>query len=489
MASVTARGEDLEKAASRANSKHHPLAFWFFFWGEFAERCSFYGMRAILPLYLTAALHFSLASANKIYFSFKMACYILPLLGGFLADRFFGKYWTIVAFSVPYVLGHFILGIESNVALFIALGLLAGGSGVIKPNISTLMGLTYDQQRPGNERLRSSAFLWFYFAINVGATISSFAMPSIRDESGYAVAFQFPAWLMVVALIVFAGGKKLYAVDIIDRRIKTPEERRQQWQTFGQLCGVFALIVFFWVAYEQADILWTYFAKDYVDLSIPALRKIPEMWGISEESSVFTRWILQVPGVSRDVAPDQIQFLNPLFVLIFVPLFSWLLGKIDPKVRVFTATKKILIGFALTAASTAIVSIAGYLNESTGEKVSLAWVASAFVVLTAGEVLLYGTGLELAYTAAPKTMKGFVTGCFLLTNMLGNLINLYFCDIYGGKLSDPIDQRGLFLPGGIHLILMPGAFFAVTSSIVVAATIGFYFVGRRFDKQPKVDNS
>jgi dipeptide/tripeptide permease len=243
------------------------------------------------------------------------------------------------------------------------------------------------------------------------------------------------------------------------------------------------------VAYEQADILWAYFAQDYVNLSIPALRKIPELWGISEESSVLIRWILKVPGVTRDVAPDQIQFLNPLFVLIFVPLFSWLLGKIDPNVRVFTATKKILIGFALTAGSAAIVSTAGYLNESTGEKVSIVWVAMAYVVLTAGEVLLYGTGLELAYTAAPKNMKGFVTACFLLTNMLGNLINLYFCDIYGGKLSDPIDQRGLFLPGGLRLILMPGAFFAVTASIVVAATIGFYFVGRRFDRQPQAENA
>src|ERR1700729_3831724 len=80
----------------------HPPAFWFFFWGEFAERSSYYGMRAILPLYLTTQLKMPDDKASEWYYTFKMACYFLPLLGGFLADRFLGKYWTIVGFSVPY---------------------------------------------------------------------------------------------------------------------------------------------------------------------------------------------------------------------------------------------------------------------------------------------------------------------------------------------------------------------------------------------------
>ena len=155
------------------------------------------------------ALLFENDRATSIYSYFKAACYFLPLLGGFLADRYFGKYWTIVGFSVPYVLGHFVLGIETHTALFIALALLAGGSGVIKPNISTLLGQTYDQKRPGQERLRSAAFLWFYLAINVGAFLSTLFMPSIRDDWGYQIAFQFPAWLMVGALFVFALGKRI----------------------------------------------------------------------------------------------------------------------------------------------------------------------------------------------------------------------------------------------------------------------------------------
>src|SRR5262249_29657281 len=154
-------------------------------------------------------------------------------------------------FSIPYVLGHFILGIESRMALVMALALLAGGSGVIKPNVSTLMGRTYDEQRPGQDQLLSAAFRWVYFAVNVGSVISMFALPYLRDEYGYAVAFQFPAWLMVAALIIFASGRRYYAHEQPGRRLATPESGRQQRRALGRLMGVFALFVIFWVAYEH----------------------------------------------------------------------------------------------------------------------------------------------------------------------------------------------------------------------------------------------
>src|SRR5262245_47138984 len=248
-----------------APSTSHPPALWFIFWGEFAERCSYYGMRALLPLYLTQALHFTAKDASPIYFAFKMAVYLLPLFGGIIADRYFGKYWTLVGFSVPYVLGHFILGIENTTALAIALSLLAIGSGVTKPNISTLLGQTYDQQRPGQEQLLSSAFRWFYFSINVGALLSQFALPIVRSRFSYQAAFQFPAWLMIAALIVFAVGKRFYAIETPGQKVTSQEERKEQWDTLKKLLGVFGLIVFFWLGYEHNDSLWIYFMRDYVD--------------------------------------------------------------------------------------------------------------------------------------------------------------------------------------------------------------------------------
>src|SRR5262249_6330176 len=160
-------------------------------------------------------------------------------------------------FSVPYILGHVILGVESVPFLVVALSLLAMGSGVIKPNISALMGLTYDEQRPGQEKLRSDAFAMFYGAINVGAALSSFAMPAIRTSYGYQIAFLFPAGLMVVAFFIFAMGKRFYAVERISRREKTPEERTAQWRVLRRISGVFAAVVFFWSVQDQSTSTWT----------------------------------------------------------------------------------------------------------------------------------------------------------------------------------------------------------------------------------------
>jgi dipeptide/tripeptide permease len=428
---------------------NHPKGFYYFFWGEFAERFSYYGMRAILPLYLTTVLQFSDATATEIYSYFKAACYLLPLLGGFLADRYFGKYWTIVGFSIPYVIGQFLLCVPDQTVLLLALVLLAGGSGVIKPNISTLMGLTYDQKRPGQTALRSSAFMWFYFSINIGAMISLFAMPEIREwvkgSSGnltlaYQVAFLFPAVFMIGALIAFAAGKKHYAVEVIDRSKRTtPEERAEQWRTLASLFGIFGLMIFFWVAYEQNDNLWVFFARDHMDRT------------------------LDVGFYQKTFAPDGFQFFNAVFVVIMAPLFAWSFSRIDPKGTRFPATTKILVGFILTAASAGIMALASMQAEG-GVKVSAWWLVLAYFVLTLGEVLLYGTGLELAFTAAPASMKGFVTACFLLTNTAGNLVNSQYSKLYTEKY------------------LTQQEFFLLTMGIVLAAAVAFYFVGISFNR-------
>jgi dipeptide/tripeptide permease len=332
------------------------------------------------------------------------------------------------------------------------LSLLALGSGVTKPNISALLGQTYDQQRPGQEQLLSSAFRWFYFSINIGAFLSQAMLPQIRDyyketiglSAAYKIAFQVPAWFMVAALIVFALGKPLYAVETPGRVEATPEERRQKWKTLRTLLGIFALIIFFWLAYEHHDGLWVYFARDYVDLHVP--------------------WL------GKTFAPDQIQALNPLCVLIYIPLLTGMFHLVDREQKIFTATNRILLGFLVTASATTIMSLAGFYSQNGGPKVPLVFLALAYVTVTLGEVLVYSTGLELSYTAAPKSMKGFVTACFLVTMTLGNFINTFFVPLYGGSLVDAPEKRGP---------LMPGPFFGLTTLIVLLAAVGFYFVSRQ----------
>jgi POT family proton-dependent oligopeptide transporter len=487
----------------------HPPAIWFFFWGEFAERSSYYGMRTILFLYMTLALRMADTDAGPLYSAFKMACYFLPLLGGIIADRWLGRYWTIVGFSVPYVVGQFLIGIPNDLALYLALALLAGGSGVIKPNISTLMGQTYDQKRPGQDQLRVAAFNWFYMSINIGALISTLSLPIIRDnyilnhlspearvqaeaaaqqgqsifsfaspeiiQAANRLAFAFPAGLMVLALLVFAAGKPFYAKETTTYRPLTPEERHQQWRTLMRLFGIFALVVIFWVGYEHNDTLWVAVNRDYVDLRLPFAVPVPEIgWPIT------VTWLTAL-------APDQLQFLNALFVILLIPVFNVLFGVLDPKGTVFTSMRRILAGFVLTAAAISIMSAASFLAQAhiapappgaqaaqiCTAKVSVFWPVAAYIVLTIGEVLLYGTMLELAYSAAPANMKSFVTACFLMTNAVGNLINMGWTKMYGGSLRDELAKRGP---------LPPGQFFAITAGVVLAAAVAFVFIGRQFDR-------
>lgn len=363
----------------------HPIGFWFFFWGEFAERCSYYGMRAILALYMTEQLGVDKADAGTFMSFFIAACYFFPLIGGYIADNFFGKYWTIVGFSMPYVVAQYLVGIENRYVVFGALALLAMGSGVIKPNISTLMGLTYDQQRPGQTQLRTSAFNWFYMAINIGAALSQFAMPWLRTEFGYKTAFLFPAALMALALFIFMIGKRFYANEVITRSVVgttappdgttmtglpirykavTPEEKAAERdlkrQTLMRIGSVFLLVMFFWAIFDQAASTWIFFADTYMDCTLFGL----------------------------PVSADAIQGFNPIFIILMVPISVWLFKTLDQKGWKVKATQKMTIGFILTGVSMVIMSISGFL---AGEK------QSAFkVTLKEGVLYLPSNDAKLA---------------------------------------------------------------------------------------------
>ncbi len=469
-ATSSAAAPDIAKPASMTflqSLLNHPIGFWFIFWGEFAERCSYYGMRAILATYLVDKLGFSKENSGTTNSLFIAACYFLPLVGGFVADNFFGKYNTIVAFSLPYILGHFILGIETELFVFIALALLAMGSGVIKPNISTLMGLTYDQFRPGQEQLRSNAFSIFYMSINIGAAISQVMVPAIRtyfkgSEYAYFYAFMFPAFLMVFAFIAFAIGKPFYAKEVISRTKRTPEERALQWTIVGQIAGLFFLVMFFWAVFDQASSTWIFFAQTYMDCTI----------------------------FGMEIDPEQVQALNPILIVLFLPFVTILWTVLDAKGYHVRPTNKMILGFLLTAACMGTMAVAGY---STGQaekrdlvkdgvvvmdeqgqpkqidfcpeerKVNVGWQMMAYLFITIAEILISVTGLELAFVAAPKSMKSFVTSLWLLSVGLANLF-----------LNVPLSR--------VYPSMHPGHYFAMLTGTLLVVTVLFYFVAQRFNR-------
>ncbi len=412
----------------------HPKGFKYIFWGEFAERASFYGMKALLVMYMIDELGYSDANSATVASFFTAACYVLPLIGGIIADQWLGKFKTIIYFAIPYILGHIVLGaFTTELGMYTALALLAGGSGSIKPNISTLMGLMYE--REGKKHLMSRAFSWFYMSINIGAASTMLTLPFIRDQYGYSMAFMAPTILMTLSLLIFYTGKRHYPTEDmkqIKRIVKTPAERREDRAVLKRLSGIFLLIVFFWSIFDQSYSTWTLFARDYL---------------------VLDTFIGHIP-------PDAIQGINPILIIILTPLFTWLWKKTDrDETHRLSSPKKMLIGFILTFLCMGVMTIAGFV--AVAEKISILWEVTAYIIITSAELCISVIGLQLAYEEAPDRMKSVITGCFLFTVFIGDILAGMFARAY--------------------TVMAPGNYFGIMTIMVIVITILFYFVGKRFE--------
>ena len=311
-----------------------------------------------------------------------------------------GKYRTIVYFAIPYIFGQALLGIASlhnETCLYLSLGLLAMGSGVIKPNISTLMGLTYDQRRPGQTKLRSDAFAIFYGSINIGAALSSFCVPAIRnyyggDSHAYAMAFLFPAALMIMAFIVFAAGKPFYATETIQRVRLTPEQRRERWVILRRLFGLFFVVMIFWSIFDQSTCTWIEFARDHLHLHL---------------NLYFTT----IP-----LSPDQLQALNPILIIVMLPPVTilWhLLARFGWELR---PTDKMLIGFVLTTLTMGITAWSAFRGADAVTAGASAALANAEKTVSVAAALAHNTSADtvaegLIYaTAAEQKVKNLPSG-------------------------------------------------------------------------------
>src|SRR5215467_14613352 len=184
--------------------RKHPKGLYVLFFTELWERYSFYSMMAILSLYMNESLHFDVAHVGRIYGLYTAGVYFLPLVGGWLADRVFGFNRAIIGGGALMMIGHLVLGIESLPFFYLGLVLLASGAGLLKPNVSTIVGNLY-HDRP---ELRDQGFNIFYMGINIGAFISPLAVAWFRAHYGWSVAFGSAAGAMLLSLLVFILGNR-----------------------------------------------------------------------------------------------------------------------------------------------------------------------------------------------------------------------------------------------------------------------------------------
>ncbi len=410
---------------------------------EAAERFCFYGLRAILVIYMTQYLRnrtgalatMSESDANFWYHLFVASNYFFPTLGAVISDAFWGKYRTIFWLSLVYCIGCVALAADpTRVGLFAGLGLIALGSGGIKPCVSSHVG---DQFGATNQGLLARAFGWFYFSINFGSTFSILLVPWLLEHYGAGWAFGVPAALMFVATVVFWSGRDKFAHippggKAFLRETFSPEGLA----ALGRLAIIFAFVAVFWSLWDQSGGEWVLQAEK-MDL---------HFMGITWLSS-------------------QVQAVNAVMILSLIPVFNyWIYPAID---RVFPLTPLRKIGIGLAVTATSFVVSAWIESQITqGLKPNIGWQLPAYLLLSAGEVMVSITSLEFAYTQSPKTMKSIVMALFLLSITAGNLFTA---------------AVQYFIQNPDHTTKLPGAwFYSFFAGLCFLTSIVFAFVSRGY---------
>lgn len=365
---------------------------------EACERFSYYGMLSVLTLYLKNDLALGADDAKSAVHVFKMAVYFLPLAGAWLADRWLGRYRTIMSLALFYCLGHGALALfeGSRAGVFTGLALIAIGAGGIKPCVSAFVGDQFDATQQG---LLPKVYGLFYWAINLGALFGFALIPLLRDHYGFAWAFGVPGIFMGLATLVFWAGSRRYVKAAPSVRTEeSPDESRlagrDKWRVVGRVALVLLPVPVFWALFDQINSSWV----------LQGDRMAP----------------FAVLGYKVDA--ERIQSVSALLVLIWVPVLTLGVYPLCERWGIrATPLRRMGTGMVFGALSFVICAWLQQRIEG-GERLTLAWQVVPYIVLELGEVLLSASGLEFAYAQAPKSLKSTVMSLWLLTTAAGNFL-------------------------------------------------------------------
>lgn len=452
---------------------------------EGCERFSFYGMRNILTVFLVSSLLMHLpegdrpGAAKDVFHTFVIGVYFFPLLGGWLADRFFGKYNTIFWLSLVYCAGHLCLALfESNrMGFYTGLCLIALGAGGIKPCVASFVGDQFDQT---NKSCAKVVFDAFYWIINFGSFFASLLMPIFLKQLGAAIAFGIPGALMFIATVVLWLGRKQYVLvppmpsepDSFLNVSRTALFSSGAGRAFALMAATAALASLLLIPSSGVVIalcaslvslllfgglgVWRHLESargEHSDEAVEGVRAvlrvlvlfalITPFWSLFDQKA--STWVLQgnamTPVQLFDVArleafspllakmfggfsviqPSQMQALNPLLVMLLIPFNNLVLY---PALRrlgyEMTTLRRMTAGIALAGFSWIVIGLMQVLLDG-GHALTITWQVLPYALLTLGEVWVSATGLEFAYSQAPPAMKGALMSFFNLSVTIGNL--------------------------------------------------------------------
>lgn len=410
--------------AAAESTKGHPPALYLLFTTEMWERLSYYGMRALLVLYMVDATRggfgWDSSKALQIYGMYTGLVYMTPLLGGWIADQFIGQRKAIVLGGTLMMIGHFMMAIPGETAFYAALGFLVIGNGFFKPNISTLVGALY---QPGDTR-RDGAFTIFYMGINLGAFFSPLVCGTLGERVGWHWGFGSAGVGMGLGLLVFLALQKRMLGDIglaptaqkdAEGHLK-PKAPAQPLKSFEWdrilVIGIFLLFsVFFWAAFEQAGGLINLYTQSKVDRLVFGW-EIPTSW---------------------------FQSVNAAFIVMLAPVFAALWTRLGKQGKNPNSAAKMGLGVIGVGLAFVLMLGASSQAEAAG-KAHLMWIVGFYLLCTIGELCLSPVGLSAVTKLAPSRYGSLMMGAWFASSGLAN----YASGVIG-SFSGDLGERQIFL--------------------------------------------
>jgi POT family proton-dependent oligopeptide transporter len=381
----------------------HPRGVSTLFFTEMWERFSYYGMRAFLILYMTdsarGGLGFTDKQAGNIYGLYTGSAWLATIGGGLVADWLLGPYRSVLVGSILITLGHLTLTVPSIPFFYAGLALIVLGTGLLKPNVTTMVGSLYDAR----DTRRDAGFSIFYMGINLGACLGPIIAGYLAQKVNWHIGFGCAAIGMTFGLIQYIYGRK-YLKSGLARLQNAASGKKSEngsstaakftpadWKRIGAIFIFFIFASIFWGAYEQAGSTLNLFADRFTQLSV---------FGFSFPSS----WFQSVPA---------------FFVISMAPLFAWLWVRLGPKEP--SSPVKFTLGLFFVGVAFLLL-VPGSSMAQTGIRVSPMWLVGVYFLEVVGELCLSPVGLSLVTKLSPSKIVGMMMGVWFLAIAVGSII-------------------------------------------------------------------
>ena len=437
--------------------REHPKALWLLFFTEMWERFSFYGMRALLVVYMTKVLLYPDKEATLQYGAYNALVYVMPLIGGWIADRYLGFRKSIVLGGLIMALGHLTLAIEAEWAFFFGLGLLISGNGFFKPNISSFLGRYYAI----NDPRKDTAYSLFYLGINIGAFLGSAVCGLCGDRGNWHLGFGIAGIFMVLGLAIFVCFRRV--LGDLGHPPERPEPRRPLWIWYAVAAGLVPLSILLVKVHVITDlllptlgvaalgyVLWIGHRMTVDARELPAateeeraghmhsaLESRQKLWAALAMITcavVFWGFYEQTGGVINLMADRNVDMtvgsnklepvmvnnaVNPFYIILLTPLFAWMWSVLIRRGREPSAPVKFGLSFLLLALGFGLFVMGGKAASSDGLMPFIYFLA-AYLAITAGELFLSPIGLSMITKLSPVRMTGLMMGMWFLAAGFGH---------------------------------------------------------------------